>query len=254
MKISKKRAIKLIDNKISQFHKILDEANLNNLYNTTYELAYFSTKNLLTELFSNQDAENFNQNVSSGGIVRGASLDYRLKSYKKHVNSCIAQLMVYKEKIKNFWEPEELQEKSTTTGIPFVAMSLQESDKDINEYVTGILDALEIKFVTGERYSKESIPQKVKVRIGNSELFIDIFVKRDEIKDGGYTTPPWLVKELGFAQGAEKDVIAWVENGIKDIAGLDYEKEVIYFERNNIKSIMKATIKFLEALKEHKLI
>ena len=155
---------------------------------------------------------------------------------------------------KEMAEPDEFHDVTKSKVVPFVAMSLHESDKDINEYVTGILDALEIKFVTGERYSKESIPKKVKERIGNSELFIDIFVKRDEIKDGGYTTPPWLVKELGIAQGAKKDVIAWVENGIKDIAGLDYEKEVIYFERNNIKSIMNATIKFLEALKEHKLI
>jgi len=133
-------------------------------------------------------------------------------------------------------------------------MSFDETDQDINQYVTGILKALQIDFETGERYSKDSIPQKVQSRIRSSDLFIIIFVKRDKIESGGYTTPSWLLKELGIAQGSRKDIIAWVEEGIKDIGGLNYEKEVIYFERNNVKKIMKATIKFLEALKEHKLI
>jgi hypothetical protein len=66
--------------------------------------------------------------------------------------------------------------------------------------------------------------------------------------------PSWLLKELGIAQGAQKDVIAWVENGIKDIANLEYEKELIHFDRDNVREIERATIKFLEALKEHKLI
>jgi|GEM_PF-2998186 len=163
------------------------------------------------------------------------------------------------QKTENFTESlisEEMteQEEIKSEITPFIAMSFNDLDKEINQYITGILEALEIKYLTGERYSKNSVPRKVKSRILESDLFIDIFVKRDKIKDGGYTTPSWLIKELGIAQGAKKDVIALVERGIKDMADLDYEKEVIYFERNNINSIMKATIKFLEALKEHKLI
>ena len=47
-----------------------------------------------------------------------------------------------------------------------------------------------------------------------------------------------------------------VEKGIdeKYSAGLNYGKEIIYFERDNLSEIERATIKFLEALKEHKLI
>ena len=161
---------------------------------------------------------------------------------------------MYKERIQIFWATNELETATKSTVVLFVSMSFDESDQDINQYVTGLLKALQIDFETGERYSKDSIPQKVQNRIRNSDLFIIIFVKRDKIEGGGYTTPSWLLKELGIAQGAQKDVIAWVESDIKDIAGLNYEKEVIYFERNNAKEIERATIKFLEALKEHKLI
>jgi hypothetical protein len=161
---------------------------------------------------------------------------------------------VHKERIQNFWVTDEMETVTKSTVVPFISMSFDESDQDINQHVTGVLKALQIDFETGESYSKDSIPQKVQSRIRSSDLFIIVFVKRDKIEGGGYTTPSWLLKELGIAQGARKDVIAWVEKGIKDIAGLNYEKEVIYFDRNNLKEIEKAAIKFLEALKEHKLI
>ena len=257
MKVPKNKALELIDEKISQFQKVLDEATYDNRHNKDYKLAYYGTETLLTELFSKEEIMNFRSNVSPGisSFNRGKT-DYakELQEYQKHINSCIAQLKVYRERIQNFWGPNELEAAAKSTVIPFISMSFDESDQNINQYVTNILEALGIDFETGERYSKDSIPQKVQTRIYSSGLFIIIFVKRDRIENGGYTTPSWLLKELGIAQGSQKDVIAWVERGIKDIAGLNYEKEVIYFERNNVKEIKKATIKFLEALKEHKLV
>jgi len=256
MKIPKNKALKLIDDKISQFQKVLANATYNNRYGEDYTLAYYGTETLLTELFSKEEAMNFRSSVSSMVAFIGGEINYaqELQDYKEHINRCIAQLKVYRERIQNFWGTDELETATKSTIVPFVSMSFDEKDQDINQYVMGILKALQIDFETGERYSKDSIPQKVQSRIRSSDLFIIIFVKRDKIESGGYTTPSWLLKELGIAQGARKDVIAWVEEGIKDIAGLNYEKEVIYFERNNVKKIMKATIKFLEALKEHKLI
>ena len=257
MKIQKNKALQLIDEKISQFQKVLADATYDNRYDEAYRLAYYGTEALLAELFSEVESMNFRRSVSSRvGVVSIGEIDYakELQDYKEHINSCIAQLKVYRERVQNFWEAEELEPVIKSTVVPFVSMSFDESDQEINKYVTDILKALQIEFKTGERYSKDSIPQKVQSRIRSSDLFIIIFVKRDKIKGGGYTTPPWLIKELGIAQGSQKDVIAWVEKGIKDIAGLDYEKEVIYFKRDNVKEIENATIKFLEALKEHKLI
>lgn len=262
MKNSKKnKALELLDEKISQFQKILAEATYDNRYNESYDLAYYGTKGLLTDLFSEKEAEDFHNNIISQiplPAIRGVYTQIEhfreLQDYKDHINSCIAQLKVYRERIQNFWGTDELETATKSTIVPFVSMSFNESDQDINQYVTGIPKALQIDFVTGERYSKDSIPEKVQSRIRSSDLFISIFVKRDKIEGGGYTTPSWLLKELGIAQGAQKDVIAWVERDIKDIAGLDYEKEVLYFERNNANEIEKATIKFLEALKEHKLV
>ena len=217
---------------------------------TAYRLAYYSTKDLLAELYSIDEAKNFDNSEESAFFM---GLPIELQSYKISIYGCITRLKAYRERIQNFWEINELETATKSTVVPFVSMSFDESDQDINQYVTDILKALQIDFETGERYSKDSIPEKVRSRIRSSNLFISIFVKRDELKGGGYTTPPWLHKELGIAQEAQKDVIAWVERDIKDMAGLNYEKEIIYFERD-ANGIKKATIKFLEALKEHKLI
>jgi hypothetical protein len=256
MKIQKTKAIELINEKIKQFEDVTKKATYENRYNEDYELAYHGTETLLTELFSQEEAMNFRRNVSTPFVVGGREIDYEeeVRDYRHHIGNCVAQLKVYRERVQNFWPTDEVETTTRTAILPFVSMSFDESNLDINQHVTGILDALQIDFETGERYSKDSIPEKVQNRIRNSDLFIIILVKRDKIEGGGYTTHSWLLKELGIAQGARKDVIAWVEQDIKDIAGLDYEKEVIYFERNNVKEMAKATKKFLEALKEHKLI
>ncbi len=252
MTLPKSKAIELIDEKILQFRNILANVTYNNLYDEAYHLAYDGTEALFNELFSKDETMNFRRNVCSGVAVGGEPNHIKkLDDYKKHINCCIAYLKVKKEVIQNFWTEEP---KMIINSTPFVSMSFDDSDKDINNYIKDILGALQIKYETGERYSSESIPEKVRKRILKSYIFIIIFVKRDEIVGGGFTTPSWLLKELGIAQGSEKEVIAWVERGIKDIAGLNYEKEVIYFDRNNINEIEKATVKFLEALKEHKLL
>lgn len=259
MRISKSKAIKLIDEKIKQFKKILENATYENRYGNAYHLAYYGTEDLLTDLFSKDEAKNFHKNVSSIGIFSlGGPIDYaqELRDYKKYINKCIAQLQIYRERIQNFWEAEEPIDSKKTKIIPFVSMSFSEPDRDINQYFIDILKALQIKFVTGERYSKDNIPEKVRKRITESDLVIIIFVKRDKLENGKYIPPSWLIKERGIAQGAGKDVIALVEDGIdkRYLAGLHSEKEIIYFEQNNVMAMRKATIRFMEALKEHKLI
>jgi len=238
MKIPKAKAVELIDEKIEQFEKIAISATYENRYKEEYQLTYEGTETLLTELFSEKEAMNFRIAVQVPPQIHPlAEFDPRVRvlEYMEHINKCVTKLKVYRERIDNFWPSDEIETTSRTSIVPFVAMSFDGVDKDLNEYITGVLKALHINFVTGEPYSKKSIPEKVQERIANCGLIISIFVRRDEIKDGGYTTPPWLVGEVKYAQGKGKDVIAWVEKGIKDIAGLNLEKELIYFVRDDVK-------------------
>jgi len=118
VKIPKSQAIELIDEKISQFQKVLAEATSNNRYRTeTYELAYYGTEDLLKELFSDDEATNFRQRVSGiGFFIRGEEHPaQKLQDYKDHIHKCISQLKVYKERIQHFWL-DEPSEKDADTG------------------------------------------------------------------------------------------------------------------------------------------
>ena len=168
--------------------------------------------------------------------------------FEKEVTNAMRILNLKKESLE--FEKENINNKL----IPFLSMSFDDNDTELNEYFKNILISLKIEFTTGERYSVRSIPEKVIKRIEDADVLIIVLVKREELKAGGYSTTGWLLKELGIALGSKKGLIALVENGIKDLGGLNMEKEIIYFSRDNLVEMQKATIKFLEALKEHKLI
>lgn len=106
MKNSKNHALNLIDSKILQFQKILNDATYENRYNEEYHLAYYGTENLLKELFSEEEAKNFRNNVTIHFVFFGDEIDYaqELQDYKNHIERCISQLKVYREKIQTFWD------------------------------------------------------------------------------------------------------------------------------------------------------
>ncbi|PAV13015.1 hypothetical protein ASJ81_19050 [Methanosarcina spelaei] len=110
--------MELIDEKIEQFQHILNNATYDTRYNTEYHEAYYGTETLVTELFSEEDAKKFRWNVSNLVLVATMHIDYEteLKDYKNHINKCISQLKVYKERIRNFWEaPEPLEHEVNET-------------------------------------------------------------------------------------------------------------------------------------------
>lgn len=186
-----------------------------------------------------------NEYASDKPFYTGSSFN----RFRKEVNLALKNFIILENE-----EVAKNQMMTTKQRLPFLSISFDKKDKNINEYFKDILKALQIDFETGEKYSKDSIPEKVKKRIENTDLIIVIFVKRDELTKGGYVTPAWLIKELSHAQANGKEVIALVEEGINDIAGLKMEKEIIPFKRDHQTKMLDATIKFLEALKEHGLV
>jgi Uncharacterized conserved protein len=109
MPILNNKALGLIDEKIKQFQRILDTATYDTRYNTEYHEAYYGTEDLVAELFSKEERNKFRLCVSTVGLVASTHIDYEeeLKDYKTHINNCVSQLKVYKERIEKFWEESE---------------------------------------------------------------------------------------------------------------------------------------------------
>jgi Mg2+ and Co2+ transporter CorA len=102
-KISSSKALELIDQKISGFQRLLKEATRENKYGENYTLLYGSTEALLTELYSEREVVNFRSNVTLPAIIADEETiqDYReLQDYKDHIQRCIAQLKLYRERIQ----------------------------------------------------------------------------------------------------------------------------------------------------------
>lgn len=110
MRKSRDAAIKLIEEKISQFEKILREATCDNLKSDEYKLVYNETRILLSDLFSEAEAKRFDGIETLRVIVSPVDHEKELQDYKKKIKQCIAKLVDYREKIQNFWFNGEILE------------------------------------------------------------------------------------------------------------------------------------------------
>jgi len=252
MDISKPDIIKLIDKKIKEFEDIARRATHTNLYDENYHKTYEGVEMLLTDLYSEEEAQKFRMAVNMGFWV-SADANGSVKEYREHIAKCIGSLKAYRERIKNFGV-SKAKENLKKSKVPFVSISLREEDKNANVYFTSILDSLQVKYMTGEPYSEKNIPEKVESLIRECDVLISIFVGRGKLKKDQYTPPSWLIREVVYAKSIGKGIILLVEEGVKDIASLNYEKEIIYFQRDDPKKMKNAADRFLQALKVHKVI
>lgn len=222
MPILKNKALELIDEKIKQFQHILDTATYDTRYNTEYDEVYYGTENLVTELFSEKEAKKFNWNVSSLVFVATTHINYEeeLRKYKEHINKCISQLKVYKERIKNFWEdPESIENVSNNTINPEAKQTadilLVTATKTESK---AILDTF--SEITGQKPQSLLIGNQVYHDIGNVNG-TKVFMVQSEMGSGG----------LGASQQT-------VQSGITDLSpiavimigiafGVDPEKQFI---------------------------
>ena len=137
----------------------------------------------------------------------------------------------------------------------FVSKSFDLVDRPINSYFERVMMAAGIELVTAEDYTGESIPQRVERVLSGCDFLVGIYVIRyEDSTKQKVVTSQWVMRETFTAHGQGKDFIALVEEGVNDTAGLQMDKELIFFRRDDLVSIQEATIKFLQALRWHRLI
>jgi len=137
----------------------------------------------------------------------------------------------------------------------FVSKSFDLADRELNGYFERLLGAAGIAIATAEDYTDEPIPVRVERILSECDFLVGIYViKYEDTTKSKVVTSQWLMRETFTAHGQKKKFIALVEKGVNDVAGLNIDKELIYFDRNDLVSMKEATIKFVQALRWHKLI
>lgn len=137
----------------------------------------------------------------------------------------------------------------------FVSKSFHRSDKDVNEYIEGILKSLKINYETGEPYTAGSIPESVKRKISANEVFLSIWVHdREGDKIIPKRTRTYLISETEYAEGLNKPVILIVQKGISQFGIFGSDKRHITIALTPSEVLIKATKELLEAITFHGLV
>lgn len=116
----------------------------------------------------------------------------------------------------------------------FVGHSFDDLDKPIVDQIIQIITKLGVQCESGRRAEALSVSEKVRERISAAEIFVGIFTRRDEIRNGQYSTSPWVIEEKAAAIAANKPLLLFVENGVHEFGGLQGDYEYIPFDRNDL--------------------
>ena len=128
----------------------------------------------------------------------------------------------------------------------FIGHSFDEKDSRLIRDFQDFIESTGIECVTGEKAQNGSVAEKVKERIKNSDIFVGIFTRDNEVitakgifkcfrgNKQEYTTSNWVIQECGFALGLDKSLILLVEKGIHKFPELQGDMELIYFTRESL--------------------
>jgi tetratricopeptide (TPR) repeat protein len=136
------------------------------------------------------------------------------------------------------------------TLTAFVAKSFRPEDREKTEIVEQFLDRfkrLGFFWTTAEQAEVESVSQKVRDLIDRSDAFVGILTKRHPLYENvrgvrnrllacfnrmqprGWSAPPWVLQESGYALKAGKPLILFREADV-DIGGLQGDLEYISYD------------------------
>jgi len=186
--------------------------------------------------------------------VLSAPFGTGLEQFNQFHNHALFALKNYlgnlKEKLRVVNEASD-EELTAITGVPkssiFVGHSFAKKDSIVVDAVLNSLSILGINVVTGERPWARRISDKIKGRIDRCDLVLIVMTRRTKTNKGNYDTSGWLIDEKAYAVGQKKSLILMVENGVKNIGGLQGDLEKIRFER---RTLHNAILKLQEVVKD----
>jgi hypothetical protein len=169
--------------------------------------------------------------------------------YEKEIRAILKnsrlRLVIPLKQMRGESRPASLPSEFAPTA--FVAHSFSDEDMPVVASVIGLLEALGIQVVTGERPRASSVSEKVKVRIEAQHIFVGIFTRRDKLSGKTeWVTSPWLIDEKAYAVGQGKSLILLRERGVSSLGGIQGDYEYIEFSRADLESLMIQLLQLFE--------
>src|SRR6266446_8011620 len=115
----------------------------------------------------------------------------------------------------------------------FVAFGYNPRDGWIEQMVFPIVEAFGSEVLSGEKMQGEQLSQGVLERIGNSDALIAFTTRRDQLKNGNWTTHKWVQQELSTAIAKGILVAEVREADVDPQVGVDGDRQRITYEEAN---------------------
>lgn len=112
----------------------------------------------------------------------------------------------------------------------FVAFGYNPRDSWIEQMVFPIVEAFGSEVLTGEEMQGEQLSQGVLERINNSDALVAFTTRRDELKNGTWTTHKWVQQELSAAIAKPILVVEVREKDVDPQVGVDGDRQRINYE------------------------
>lgn len=124
----------------------------------------------------------------------------------------------------------------------FIAYGYNERDRWIEETVFPLVTAFESKVIHGKDLQGETLSQEIQRRIKLSDALIAFVTRREELRQGTWSTHRWVTDELAFASQVGKTVVEVREIGVDPQGGIVGDRARIeYNEPHRLDTLIQLT-------------
>lgn len=143
-------------------------------------------------------------------------------------------------------DENEINQLTRKTPIIFVAHSFKEENNYLIEKFLKFLQTFDIAISLGSEVNTNSISEKIKKKIDDSDIVLGIMTKDEQNAEGNWSASKWIVEELAYSLGnKDREIIRLIESGCDKEGRIFGDREYIEFHKEDISD---ALIKLAEVL------
>ncbi len=154
--------------------------------------------------------------------------------------------------IKAVGMAESIDEKNVSrmdrkTPVVFVSYNFADKNKELASSIISFLDSQGVAVLVGSEPTPNSVSEKVKGKINDSDIVVGLMTKDEEDTEGHWSASKWIRDELAYALAdSERVVIRMIEEGCDTAGRIFGDREYIPFNQQNLAPALIRLAKILQ--------
>lgn len=135
------------------------------------------------------------------------------------------------------------------TPVVFVSYNFADKNKELASQTISFLESQGVAVLVGSEPSADSVSEKVKGKIDDSDIVVGLMTADEEDSEGQWSASKWIRDELAYAlANSERVVIRMIEESCDTAGRIFGDQEYIPFDRANL---APAIIKLAKVLQKY---